>query len=404
MMKRVSEQKGASIILGSVFRLLDLLWPKDRNLIVFSGGRSLGYSDNSRYLFERFLEAYGEEFESLWVTPDESILRDVGISENARNHMKYLYSIDGIKSLLRAGTVFYSWGPSDLPGTGFSKRTLVIQLWHGIPVKRIGVCAKHLDEGEIRSAKRDYRRFTYWICSSMIERNSIALCTGMPIDNVKVTGYPRNDFLIERRDSMDPNMLMRFPFLERLVILYAPTYRSDKVVEFFPFDDFKMEALTELLERHNAHLLLRAHHVDDLLGKKGTVDYRLSNSERMTIVNRDTVRDVHDILPHVDILISDYSGIWVDFLLLNRPVVFVPYDLQSYERSDGLLYDYDYITPGPKVTRFYDMLRELEEYCSNPSKDSQKRTLVKGMFHQYEDGMAYKRIHQLVKDEFLRAE
>jgi CDP-glycerol glycerophosphotransferase (TagB/SpsB family) len=236
----------------------------------------------------------------------------------------------------------------------------------------------------------------------MIERNSVALCTGMPIDDVKITGYPRNDFLIEKRDSIDSSMLTRFPFLERCVILYAPTFRSNTAVEFFPFDDFRMEELTEFLERQDAHLLLRTHHVDDLLGRNGAVDYHSFSNERITIVNRDTIRDVHDILPYVDILVSDYSGIWVDFLLLNRPVIFVPYDLDTYERNDGLLYDYDYITPGPKVTRFSDMLRELEECCSNPSRDSEKRMRVKHMFHKYEDGMAYKRIHQLVKEQSRR--
>lgn len=58
-------------------------------------------------------------------------------------------------------------------------------------------------------------------------------------------------------------MLTRFPFLEKLVILYAPTYRSKGMIEFFPFDDFKIKGLVAFLEERDAYLVLRTHHVDD---------------------------------------------------------------------------------------------------------------------------------------------
>ena len=400
MMKRIWEQRGISLSMRFFFRFLDYIWHKDRSLIVFSGGRDVGYSDNSRYLFERFIDVYSEEFEIVWVTPSRKLLDDVGVEERIRNRIVYQYSAKGIRSLLRAKTIFFCWGSSDLPGTDFSKRTIVIQLWHGIPIKRIGICSKQLSKGQMDSAARAYRKFTYWICSSKIERNSVALCTGLPIDNVKVTGYPRNDYLIEHKNSMDSKMLTRFPFLEKTVILYAPTYRSNGKLEFFPFDDFKIEEMRAFLEKRDAYLILRTHHVDDVVAARSLVlDCRSFGSDRIITLNRDSVRDVQEILPYVDILISDYSGIWVDFLLLDRPIVFVPYDLATYENNDGLLYDYNYVTPGPKVSQFSELLRDINSYCSDSSKDSDKRNRIKRMFHEYEDGMAYKRIIQLVRDE-----
>lgn len=182
MIKRIWERREISFALRFLFRFLDYIWPKDRNLIVFSGGRDVGYSDNTRYLFERFLEVYSGEFTILWVTRIEDMPCDTSIEEKMRNHMVYLYSAKGILSLLRARTIFFCWGSSDLPGTDFSKRTVTVQLWHGIPIKRIGICNKQLSKGQIGSAVRTYRKFSYWICSSRIERNSIALCTGLPID------------------------------------------------------------------------------------------------------------------------------------------------------------------------------------------------------------------------------
>jgi len=399
MMKRIWEQRGILLSMRFLFRFLDYIWPKDQNLIVLSGVRDVGYSDNSRYLFERFLEAYSGEFEIFWVTPTKELLGDFSIEKRMRSQLVYQYSAKGILSLLRAKTIFFCWGSSDLPGTDFSKRTITIQLWHGIPIKRIGIYNKQLSRGQIGSAVRAYRKYTYWICSSKIERNSIALCTGLPIDNVKITGYPRNDYLIEHKNSGDSRMLTRFPFLEKTVILYAPTYRSNSKLDFFPFGDFKIEDMNAFLDEIDAYLILRTHHVDDVVtARSRMVDCRSYDSDRIVTLNRDSVRDVQDILPYVDILISDYSGIWVDFLLLDRPMVFVPYDLELYENDDGLLYDYNLITPGPKVSQFGELLREIRNYCSAPSKDSERRSHIKRLFHEHEDGMAYERIYQLVKD------
>ena len=399
MMQRIWQKRGVSLAMRFVFRLIDRFWPKDENLVVFSGGRDVGYSDNSRFLFERFIEEYGKELRVLWVTPSKDVLLDNAISTKYRSHMVYQYSTTGVISLLRAKTIFFCWGSSDLPGTDFSKRTVVIQLWHGIPIKRIGIYSKQLDKGQKRSAIRAYQKFTYWACSSKIERNSVALCTGLPIERVRVTGYPRNDYLIEHKNSGNPLMQERFPFLDKRVILYAPTYRSKGMAEFFPFTDYDDQRLDAFLRDRDAYLVLRTHHVDDVVSaREDRINAKPFCSDRIVILNRRSIRDVQEVLPYVDILVSDYSGIWLDFLLLDRPVIFVPYDLLEYEEADGLLYDYDFITPGPKVLCLNDLLTELDQYLSNSARDSTKRENIRRMFHEHEDGMAYKRLYQLVKE------
>lgn len=399
MLKRILELPEFSRILRPLFRVLDFLWPKDRGLIVFTGGRHAPYADNSRYLFEKFLEEYSDEFDICWITPARELLTDSEIEENIRNYMVYQYSINGLVTLLRARTVFFSWGFSDLPGTDFSKRTIMIQLWHGIPIKGIGRLNKRPSKKASTSMIRKWSRFAYWISSSAVDRNSIALCTELPMEKVKITGYPRNDHLIDHRNSRDSRLLDRFPFLDKTVILYAPTWRPDNRVEFFPFDDFRMDELASFLEENDSYLILRGHLVDDVLALNGTLDFNSFESNRVVVLNRDKVRDVQDILPYVDVLISDYSGIWVDFLLLDRPIIFVPYDLESYEKNEGLLYDYSEITPGPKVLKFYEFLDALRNYIVNPRHDSVARCRIKRVFHEFEDGMAYSRIRLLIMDE-----
>lgn len=381
------------------FRLMDSLWPKDQSSIVFYSGLRGEYSDNSRYLFERFIQEYGDEFSILWATWSESALHDTGIDERWRRHMVNIKSIRGVLSLLRAKVVLFSWAAPGFPGMWLSKRTVTIQLWHGIPIKRIGRCTLHRDKNGRSEDARVFQKYDYWICSSLIERNSISLCTGIPIDNVRTTGYPRNDYLVEHKDSGDPALLAQFPYLGKRVILYAPTWHSNQRVKFFPFDDFSKDGLISWLERNDAYMILRTHLAnDDVPTASEPTDENSLKSERIFILNQTSLKDIQEMLPHIDILISDYSGIWVDFLLLDRPIVFVPYDLAEYERVPGLLYDYDYITPGPKVHRFAEMLSEIESYFANPSKDSERRDHIKRLFHKYDDGLAYRRIYQLIKE------
>ena len=399
-MKMSNRSKGKMAkALSPFFRLLDFLWQKDRNLVVFYSGRRMEYSDNTRYLFEKFIESYSDEFSILWATWSESTLRDTRIDERWRRHMVTIMSIRGIVSLLRAKVILFSWGAPGFPGTWFSSRTVKIQLWHGIPIKRIGKCSRHRDANHTYANVRGFDKYDYWICSSIIERNNVSLCAGIPIDKVKITGYPRNDYLIEHRSLGDPKLLAHLPFLKSKVILYAPTWRPNEGIRFFPFEDFRNDELLSLLERHDAYLILRTHlSNNDVPIRLETEDNKSLKSTRTFTLNQDSFRDVQELLPYVDILISDYSGIWLDFLLLDRPVIFVPYDLATYERDIGLLFDFDSITPGPKVHRFAEMLNEIESYLVNPSRDSESRNQIRRLFHKYDDGLAYERIHQLVKD------
>ena len=76
--------------------------------------------------------------------------------------------------------------------------------------------------------------------------------------------------------------------------------------------------------------------------------------------------DVYTFLSEVDILITDYSSIYFDYLLWERPIIFFPYDLEYYRDEDrGLIFEYDEYTPGPKIFN----AKELENVLSKGIDD-----------------------------------
>jgi hypothetical protein len=69
---------------------------------------------------------------------------------------------------------------------------------------------------------------------------------------------------------------------------------------------------------------------------------------------------VYPFLPHADALVTDYSSVLFEYLLLDRPIVFYPYDLDRYRRSRDFYYDYEKVTPGPRAADFEELLAALE--------------------------------------------
>lgn len=249
VIRAVMEGHWTRWISARIFKVVDSLFPKDPELAVFSGANGVRYGDNSRFLYEAFLREYPEELKAVWVTRDGDLAERLG---GEGRPAVYQHSVRGIFTLLRAKFVFCSFFDADqFPGASFSRRTVTIQLWHGIPIKTIGGRMKNLDEGEASRRREIYQRtFTYWICSSGIERDRIASCTGIPPHRLPITGYPRNDYLISELHSSSSELLQRFPMLREKVILYAPTFREGRGVDFFPFDDFSKEELDSFLEEN----------------------------------------------------------------------------------------------------------------------------------------------------------
>lgn len=385
-------------IIGHQIKFLDFVYPKDHRIAIFSSLYGKGYGDNSRFLFEKLRQIYGKEMLFFWLSSDKSLVDHLN-DKYATKCAVYLYSVEGFKLLLKSKFVFSSYLGDYIPGIRFSKKTIVFHLHHGIPLKNILGEDKHLNAADSRKIKKYINKnIAYWVCSSKIEKTSIQMCSGLSPDKVLITGSPRNDYFIDQINNPTSDLGNLFPFLKKTIVLYAPTWRPNEVVKFFPFPDVDIEKLITILEKTDAYLLIRGHLADDILQWNGKMNYDGVKGNRIILANRELFPDVQELLPFVDIIISDYSGIWVDYLLSNKPIIFIPYDIKKYEEDPGLLFDYNAITPGPKVYNFTEFLLELEEYLINPSKDAERRVLIKNLFHKYDDGLAYERIFRLIQN------
>jgi CDP-glycerol glycerophosphotransferase len=98
-----------------------------------------------------------------------------------------------------------------------------------------------------------------------------------------------------------------------------------------------------------------------------------------------------------DIVISDYSGAYVDFILLNRPVIHFIYDYEEYQEYDsGLYYELDDFSAGVVTRTFRETVVELDRILKGFDKYGEKRRTFKKNFLEFESGTACKNIAEAI--------
>jgi len=110
------------------------------------------------------------------------------------------------------------------------------------------------------------------------------------------------------------------------------------------------------------------------------------------------VLDLYQVLPYTDVLITDYSSIYFDYLLLDKPIIFTPSDIEDYSRNRGLLLEpYDYWTPGPKCYDQDTLQYEISKSINDCEYYQRERLELKNIFHKYQDGKSTKRVTQFIE-------
>lgn len=343
----------------------------DSHIWLFSSTDNSHYNYNSRYLFE-YVKENLPEITPLFVINDPE-LRNSLSSKYGKQYFIETESIQGIRQALSAGVWFTSAG---LPayGIGLHKKRLIINLWHGVPLKKIALLDPNLKKAARIYFKKIFsENYTCILTTSHKLIPLMARSFAVSEDKIKVWGQPRNDGLFQKNDCREI-LGQLFPDLPEYTktVLYAPTFRDYGQVQLFPFKDFDQEQLEAFLEEKNMLLFIRTH-----VAEQGSAAPYLG--KRIRFLGNEQAEDVTGILNIFDCLITDYSSIYIDYLLTDKPMIFLPYDRQQYLDGRGMNFDYDDVTPGPKPETFNDFLDAL-----SPKEDFWKseRTRVNRLFNE----------------------
>lgn len=358
----------------------------DSHIWLFSSTDNSHYNYNSRYLFE-YVKENLPEITPLFVINDPE-LRNSLSSKYGKQYFIETESIQGIRQALSAGVWFTSAG---LPayGTGLHKKRLIINLWHGVPLKKIALLDPNLKKAARIYFKKIFsENYTCILTTSHELIPLMARSFAVSEDKIKVWGQPRNDGLFQKNDCREI-LGQLFPDLPEYTktVLYAPTFRDYGQVQLFPFKDFDQKQLEAFLDEKNMLLFIRTH-----VAERGSAAPYLG--KRIRFLGNEQAEDVTGILNIFDCLITDYSSIYIDYLLTDKPMIFLPYDRQQYLDGRGMNFDYDDVTPGPKPETFNDFLDAL-----SPKEDFWKseRTRVNRLFNEIQHPCAADICNKILK-------
>jgi len=248
-----------------------------------------------------------------------------------------------------------------------SSSQISIELWHGIPLKSIG---KFNPLDDQKKLKRRSQLVDYFVTSSHFSSIIFSSVFGVAPQKFRVLGSPALDSLIYPRAESITDALGEVSPDVSWIGMYLPTYRdyNREETRLLLYEILTSKEFKQFLTREDGILILKVHPWDE-----GYVSDLVSGCSRILLItNEELWRNlftVYDLLSHVDVLITDYSSVYFDYLLLNRPIVFYAPDLEEYRRTRGFLLEpYERWTPGDKARNVSELMRALDEALNNPDK------------------------------------
>ena len=362
------------------------------NLIVLGAANGKAFIGNPKYLYI-FLKK-NTNYKLLWFSKSKEQIKK--LKQKGINCI-YTYSLDAIRMLRKARAVFVSHGWGDILPIKFPPRTAVIQTWHGGFIKIKGkhpYISKYINSKwtALTRLKIRYYQFFDYVISSSSDKSQLNIASNVfkfPLERIITTGYPRNDILF----SSDSNLIKRIkrnyniPDNIKRIILYAPTYR-EVISTKKPFEKGDIIELNNLCKDTETIFLIKAHINEELIN--------FTDFEYVQLASKNA--DIQELLLISDILITDYSSVTCDFLLLNRPILLYTYDYDEYISHRGIYYkNLEEIAPGPLLfspSELIDAIKNIEEiYINNKSKAAQ----IRDYFNRYKDGNSSIRLLRFLK-------
>lgn len=385
-------------------RLATLVIPRSRDAWVFGCGAGIG--DGALALWHE--AAPGRP--AVWLTGSAREQRDAaarGIPTVPK------HSLRGFWRTARAAVVVVTHGFGDVNRYAVGG-AFIVQLWHGIPLKRIGIDSPEtvrlparLQRSAGAAAVRGlvaaaYRRATRRIdllpAASHLVRGRLESAFALPDERVPVTGEPRVDVLSHdtpevRRGRARAAVADAVGALggARLV-LYAPTWRDGDADPAIPADA-EWARIEALLRRQDAILLVRSHPL-------GVGAYRTSGPDgRVRGLGSDLVSDITPLLPAFDALVTDYSSIAFDAALVPMPIVYFAPDLEAYVARRGLYGRYEDVAGADFARSWVDTVDQLQSVLGDRAVHADRLARARALsarVHAFADGCSAGRVHRAI--------
>ncbi|MFG2692631.1 CDP-glycerol glycerophosphotransferase family protein [Kitasatospora sp. NPDC048407] len=352
-----------------------------RPAVLFDAFKGTQYSDSPRAVHEELVRRQ-VPLEHLWVVKDDQ----VDVPETAR--AVRMWSPEWYEAL---ATSRYIVANNHLPDW-FRKRPgqVVVQTWHGTPLKKIGhdIEAVHFaDKRYLERLATEVENWDLLVSPNTFSTPILRRAFGFPGEIVEC-GYPRNDVLrrpgTERR-AAEIRRRIGIPDGKR-VVLYAPTWRDD---QYYAPGRYKLDFRIDL---DDARARLGADHVLLVRRHPNVVD-PVPGAGDGFVHDVSDYPDMADLSLITDVMITDYSSLMFDFVNTGRPILFFTYDLEHYRDTlRGFYFDFETSAPGPLLAESAQLITAIRYADGVHARYAERYRRFQQAFCDLDDGYASVRL------------
>jgi hypothetical protein len=298
-------------------------------------------------------------------------------------------SVRGVLEFLTARFVFTTenlYGDREPPAS-----QTVVNIWHGEPPSGKVIAQFSPGQGGLHC--------TYAPVTSTVGRAFRSAEFGLHPLRIPIVGAARNDRML-RSDGASVRRELLGEDADRPVFLWLPSFRKGswegrtrqdvaRPQPGVPFPAEEVERLDSWLLEHGARVVLKLHPHD--------VETFSGDFRAIRVLTQEEMQQhgltVYRMLPAFDGLLTDVSSIWLDYLLLDKPIVFAFPDIQDYRDGRGLVIEpYEEWVPGPFVRDMDGLIAALADLVEGRDPMAHERGLARLRFHQYRDDRSAARL------------
>ena len=360
-------------IAKKLFYFIIGLLPKSKKKIVMESGPE--FSDNAKALYDYLKKTRPEKYKYIWLVDHPEKFKKLEIKDTIFLNVNKPVSL---KYIFHIATSYYLFsGNREIRWVDLNKQK-VVNLTHGLPFKS----SKGLLPAD--------HTFNYILSSS--ENISPYMANEFQTDVTKcfISGMPRNDIMFKK----DKNVSELIKNYDKFII-WLPTYKKHKDVselnyknnkETVPlFKNSDLKELNKTLKENNTLLILKFHPAEDLSDFKDEEYSHLKLWKNEELIKRDI--SLYSLLGQSDALITDYSSVYADYLLMDKPVAFIQDNIETFLNERGFVFENieEYIA-GEKIKNKDEMIIFIKDIAKNKDKYKKERRKIKNFYHKYQEG------------------
>lgn len=365
-------------MLGAPVYLISKIFPKKKNLSIIGSNLGKHFADNPKYYYIlHYKSAESREVKNLiWISKKREIVEEL----NALGlPAAYLYSLRGMYIVLRAERAFISHKLKDINGPLMGGCT-IIQLWHAMALRKVGYGGDWHDDnfrGKMINFVSKWLPYAYYMkCDYLlapcqkakdnsIEPFSRSFRNGKIAENIFLARQPRTlcfeeNFQLSDEFFPEKKLLDKLKNMHDKIIAWLPTQRRQfgkTILDVIADSNLDLRKMNKFCSSNNSLFVIKAHFLDFEKASEIAQDFN-----HIFVY---PYADPYPLLKFTDVLVTDYSSVFFDFLLLNRPILLMCYDLETYRESAKFYYDYEGLQIGPLCRIWNQVFDALDDISKN---------------------------------------